>query len=294
MRIPLIIRASLTRRRFLGGGLALAVGARESAGAKAEAPSLPERGLCAHRGAMSTHPENTLPAFQEAIRLGAHMIEFDVRLTRDGSLALMHDATVDRTTDGRGAVADLTLAELRALDAGLRKDKRFAGTRIPTFEETLEIMPRNVWLNCHLKGGAALGAAVAAVVVRTQRRHQAFLAATADAAKAAREIAPDILICNMERQSETAAYVGQTIAMKAAFIQLLGKGEISGEDMRRLKAGGVRVNYYQVDTPEQIRTLFRAGVDFPLVNDVARFLPVAREFGIEPVKPLAADPSGPK
>ncbi|MCB1086135.1 MAG: glycerophosphodiester phosphodiesterase, partial [Verrucomicrobiae bacterium] len=146
---------------------------------------MPARGLCAHRGAMTTHPENTLPAFEEALRLGAQMIEFDVQLTRDGALVLMHDATIDRTTTQQGQVADLTLSDLKRADAGVRKNARFAGTRIPTFEEALAVMPRNVWLNCHLKGGAELGAAAARVIEKTGRRHQAFLAATAGAAQGA-------------------------------------------------------------------------------------------------------------
>jgi glycerophosphoryl diester phosphodiesterase len=78
---------------------------------------MPSRGICAHRGASDTHPENTLAAFREAIRLGVHMIEFDVALSKDGQLVLMHDTTVDRTTDGDGPVSELTLAELKKLDA---------------------------------------------------------------------------------------------------------------------------------------------------------------------------------
>jgi glycerophosphoryl diester phosphodiesterase len=77
------------------------------------------------------------------------MIEFDVALTQDGKLVLMHDVTVDRTTDGSGAVADLTLAQLKALDAGSWKDSKFARERIPTLDEALSIMPENVWLNVH-------------------------------------------------------------------------------------------------------------------------------------------------
>ena len=78
---------------------------------------MPSRGICAHRGASDTHPENTLAAFREAIRLGVHMIEFDVALSKDGQLVLMHDTTVDRTTHGNGPVSELTLAELKKLDA---------------------------------------------------------------------------------------------------------------------------------------------------------------------------------
>ncbi|HEY1171502.1 MAG TPA: glycerophosphodiester phosphodiesterase family protein [Verrucomicrobiae bacterium] len=247
---------------------------------------MPQRGLCAHRGAMATHPENTIPAFQEAIRLGAQMIEFDVQLSRDGELVLMHDATVDRTTNGKGKVTELAFKELRALDAGVKKDVRFTGTRIPTFEETLEMMPRNVWLNCHLKGGAALGAAVAKAIVRAKRQHQAFMACGGEAAKAAREVERDILICNMDRQANSLDYVQQTIAMKAGFIQLLGKGEVSAEQVRLLKANGVRVNYYHAETPELVKNLFVNGVDFPLVNDLAAFLPIAKDAGIQPVAPV--------
>jgi glycerophosphoryl diester phosphodiesterase len=96
--------------------------------------TMPVRGLCAHRGAMSTHPENTIPALVEAVRLGAHMIEFDIQFTKDGALVLMHDSTVNRTTNnGLGKVSDLTLAQIKSLDAGSKFGAQFAGTRIPTF-----------------------------------------------------------------------------------------------------------------------------------------------------------------
>ena len=244
--------------------------------------AMPARGLCAHRGAMSTHPENTIPAFEEAIRLGAQMIEFDVQLTKDGALVLMHDATVDRTTNGKGKAADLTLAELKALDAGSKMDAKFTGTRIPTFEEALAVFPQNVWLNCHLKGGADLGEATAKVIAKTGRAHQAFLAATADAAMAARAVVPDILICNMERQSSSMSYAQDTIAMKAQFIQLLGKGEVPVEAIKLLKDAAIRVNYYHDESPEGLRRQWQAGVDFPLVNDLAKAVPIALEAGIKP------------
>jgi glycerophosphoryl diester phosphodiesterase len=245
---------------------------------------MPARGLCAHRGVMATHPENTLPAFREALRLGAHMVEFDLRRTRDGAVALMHDATVDRTTDGEGRFAELTLAELRRLDAGARKGARFAGTRIPTFAETLAVMPPNVWLNCHLReDDGDLGAAAARAVAKAGRLHQAFLAARVNAAGAARAAVPGIMLCYMGRQANTADYIDFSIARRAAFAQLRGKGEVDAEQVRLLKRNGIRVNYYEVATPEVARRLFLSGVDFPLVDDVALFLPLARELGIAPL-----------
>ena len=111
--------------------------------------SMPERGICAHRGASDTHPENTLAAFREAIRLGAAMIEFDVALSADGKLVLIHDSTLDRTTNGTGPVSARTLEQLKTLDAGSWKAKRFAGAKVPTLDEALSMMPETIWLNVH-------------------------------------------------------------------------------------------------------------------------------------------------
>jgi glycerophosphoryl diester phosphodiesterase len=94
--------------------------------------------VCGHRGYSLHFPENTLPAFEAARAAGATTIEIDVVLTRDDELVVLHDLTVDRTTDGQGFAADLTLAEIGELDAGKTFDPRFAGTRVPTFAATLE------------------------------------------------------------------------------------------------------------------------------------------------------------
>jgi glycerophosphoryl diester phosphodiesterase len=85
-----------------------------------------------HRGASAYAPENTVAAFDEAVRLGARAVEFDVRVSADGVAVVIHDETVDRTTTGRGRVAELGLMDLRRLDAGSWMDTRFVGTRIPT------------------------------------------------------------------------------------------------------------------------------------------------------------------
>ena len=95
--------------------------------------------VIAQRGEHRAHPENTLPAFQAAIDAGADFFELDVRTTSDGLLVLMHDAKVDRTTNGSGAVRDLTFDQIRALDAGAKFDARFAGTRVPSFDEALAL-----------------------------------------------------------------------------------------------------------------------------------------------------------
>lgn len=90
-----------------------------------------------HRGASAYAPENTVAAFDEAIRLGAKAVEFDVRLTADGFPIILHDDTVDRTTNGNGPLLQFTRFDLLRLDAGSWMHCRFAGTRIPTLDEAL-------------------------------------------------------------------------------------------------------------------------------------------------------------
>lgn len=98
--------------------------------------------VAAHRGYPARYPENTLPSFEAAARLGVDQIETDVRITKDGELVCIHDTTVDRTTNGSGKVCDYTLAELRALDAGSWKGEEFAGTKIPTIYEFFDLMKK--------------------------------------------------------------------------------------------------------------------------------------------------------
>jgi len=246
--------------------------------------SLPERGVCAHRGASSVFPENTLPAFEAAGRLGAHMIEFDVYLSKDGHPVIMHDPTVDRTTDGTGKVRDLTLAEIKKLDAGSWKSPQYAGLRVPALEEALAVMPSNVWLNIHMKENGEAGAVVARAIQQAGRVHQAVLACNQLAATAAHEIIPDLKICNMERQGNASDYVETTVRLRAQFIQLVGKQlpDTLKASVDRLKSCGVRINYYGIEDAPGLRQLYTQGVDFPLVNDVAPALAVAGEFGITP------------
>ena len=94
----------------------------------------------AHRGASGTFPENTLSAFRGAIDAHADMCELDVQLTRDGAVVVIHDDTVERTTDGVGEVAEFTLAELQRLDAGAHfRDGAIKGERIPTLNEVFAV-----------------------------------------------------------------------------------------------------------------------------------------------------------
>ena len=109
--------------------------------------------VTAHRGFSGENPENTLASFRAAIAAGADMVELDVHLTRDNELVVIHDDTLERTTDGKGNVADKTLAELKRLDAGFKFNPRFAGERIPTLTEVLDVTRGRILVNIELKKG---------------------------------------------------------------------------------------------------------------------------------------------
>ena len=94
----------------------------------------------AHRGFSAIAPENTLAAIREAIAVGADGCEFDVRRCADGTVVLLHDKTVDRTTNGKGLVTELSLKQLRKLDAGSWKNAKYQGERVPTLTEALELL----------------------------------------------------------------------------------------------------------------------------------------------------------
>jgi glycerophosphoryl diester phosphodiesterase len=110
-----------------------------------------------HRGAAGLLPENTLPGFEHALKLGCEYLEFDVHLSQDGHLVVIHDDTVDRTTNGSGPVANLPLAELRRLDAG-------NGNQVPTLQEVLDLTRNRATLLCELKGPFTPDATARAVI----------------------------------------------------------------------------------------------------------------------------------
>lgn len=105
----------------------------------------------AHRGASGQAPENTIAAFDRSIAYDADFFELDVQMTKDGKLVLIHDTTVDRTTNGTGAVKDLTFDEIRALDAGSWFDASFAGEKVPTLEEALDRYQDKIGILIELK-----------------------------------------------------------------------------------------------------------------------------------------------
>jgi glycerophosphoryl diester phosphodiesterase len=110
--------------------------------------------IIGHRGYHAKYPENTLAAFEAAIEAGVDMIELDVTLSRDRKVVVIHDAILDRTTNGKGPVADLTLAELKQLDAGSWFDWQFADQQIPGLFEVLDLVNDRAYVNIEIKSNA--------------------------------------------------------------------------------------------------------------------------------------------
>jgi len=148
----------------------------------------------AHRGASATCPENTLVAFRAALAAGADSVELDLHLSSDGVPVVIHDETVDRTTDGHGAVADMALATLRALDAGSWKGPGFAAERVPTLDEVLSVLGPAARFNLELKDAdPRLVGRVAETVISRGARHRVMLSSFhLGHLQAAKALLPDV------------------------------------------------------------------------------------------------------
>ncbi len=107
--------------------------------------------ILGHRGARAYAPMNTIPSFELALKQGADGVELDTHLTKDGQLIVLHDFTVDSTTDGKGLAKDMTLIEIKSLDAGSSFSPEYKGTRIPTLDEVFEAVGKKLFINVEIK-----------------------------------------------------------------------------------------------------------------------------------------------
>ncbi|MDQ0427436.1 glycerophosphoryl diester phosphodiesterase [Planomicrobium stackebrandtii] len=147
-RMMTILAASLAMTSFTGAAFAAEQGEAGKVISKQEQQKMVN---IAHRGASGHAPENTMEAFHKGFEMKSDYIEIDVQMTKDGELVVIHDTTVDRTTDGTGKVGDLTLEEIRQLDAGSWFSENFTGERVPTFEEVVDEFRGKVGILIELK-----------------------------------------------------------------------------------------------------------------------------------------------
>lgn len=218
----------------------------------------------AHRGASGTAPENTLAAFRRAVDLGADAVELDVHRTADGHLVVIHEPVLEATTTGRGAVRDLTLAEVKAADAGVRFSAAFAGERVPTLYEVVEALPHPTRLFIELKAGSlhypGIEEQLLALLSETGARARAQISSFDHHAlhrlrQLDRAVATGALIaCNPGDPVALARWAGATALHPVWYW-------VRPELIRACRAVGLAVYTWTVNDPQQIEQLRRLGVD---------------------------------
>ena len=240
--------------------------------------------VIAHRGASGYAPENTLAAFRRAIAMGATFIETDLQLSRDARFVAIHDATVNRTTNGQGKVHDLTLADLRKLDAGSWFGSEFAGERIPTLEEILEFAKKHdVVFYLELKPGGSWGG------------EHALISALRESGEIARTVVisfdPEILISvrNIEPTLMTGFLFDGKISdplektIEIGARQIAVRGDlVSPRLLKEARARDLQLVCWTVNHPGHMRLLAEAGVDGIMSDYPDRLVELARRKDTSP------------
>ena len=219
--------------------------------------------VIAHRGGSALAPENTLAALRNAVRLGADFVEIDVRATRDGRLVLMHDGSVDRTTDGTGKVAELDYATIRPLDAGSSFGPEFAGEGVPSFEEALDVCRGRVAVYLDHKDGPV--PTILAALDAAGMRDQVVIYDGLDEAREWNRLAPDIpVMVSPEESNRSTEGLAAFLALVPVEVLDGGAHEWTPELVRAAHEVGALVyvdNLGPLDNREWITRSLEMGVD---------------------------------
>jgi glycerophosphoryl diester phosphodiesterase len=234
----------------------------------------------AHRGASTLAPENTIEAFRLAVEAGAGGLELDVHMTRDGHIVVIHDATVDRTTNGSGAVSEMTLDELRRFDAGHNfspdggstRPYRGRGVWVPTLGEVIEEFP-GVAVNIEIKAGTpGIEETVLGILRDANALGRALVVSTPHAiVKRFRKISSGHISTGASRWEIGVFYILSRLRLErlvrpaydALQVPLLHRGilVVTPRFIRAAQARGVRVDVWTINQAEEMRRLLDLGVD---------------------------------
>lgn len=224
----------------------------------------------AHRGNPSEAPESTLAAFESAVALEVDMIEFDVHRLADAELAVMHDATVDRCTDGTGALAEMTLAQVNALDGGSWFHPRFAGAKVPTLREAIQAIPPPIDMNVHLKTVGdeddSFEMSVLEQLHDARAQDRALLVHNyLPSLDRLRREAPELAYCWLPTVPDGLEYIA--LARREGFRVLQpGRAMLSQEFCDAVHEAGMHANVFYADTPEDMKRFIGWGIDGILTN----------------------------
>ncbi len=236
--------------------------------------------LVAHRGASAQAPENTLAAFRQALADGVPAAECDVHVTADGEVVVLHDPTLERTTNGAGDVAARTWAELRPLDAGGWFAPRFAGEPVPALGQLLDLVRGKLVLFIELKDGAGLEERVAALVdARRQRSQVAVLSFDAARVARAKRLMPDVPALVLHRDGASATMLAEAVAIDADGIAL-HHALVDADVVARAHDAGLAVFVFTVNDAAEARRLAALGVDGVISDTPARIA-----AGVSPAAP---------
>jgi glycerophosphoryl diester phosphodiesterase len=234
----------------------------------------------AHRGASGHCPENTRAAFVRAIALGADMVELDCQMTRDGAVVVIHDETVERTTNGRGRVRDHTLKEIKALDAGSWFGREFAGEEVLTLEEAIEILRGRAALNLEIKGESPPGRleiqCVGIVGSMRFSRETVFSSFSQPRMRLVRDLSDDARLAVL-------ADAGESWSAAFAFADEIGaeavhpeRSLVSAAAVREAHVRGLEVRVWSVNRRSEMESLAALGVDGIFTDFPERLLRLRR------------------
>jgi len=232
-----------------------------------------------HRGIATAYPENTLISFEKAIEAGVDAIEFDVHMTLDGELVVTHDVTVNRCSNGTGEVSSYTLNRLRALDFGKWKGPEFAGTRIPTLDETLDLIftrRPGMYLLVELKEDRE---ACTRKVIDVLRRRGMIgnclvLSFHPRQLRLVKELEPEITL-----QSFPLRYLKAPCADLYDFIDKVSiwNQEVTAAEVEEFQQRGIAVDVYPVDDEFQLEKVIGTGIDSITTNAAHTVIPLLKE-----------------
>lgn len=235
--------------------------------------------IFAHRGASAYAPENTLPAFEKAVDIGADGVELDIHLSRDGRLVVIHDEMLDRTTNGHGFVKDFTLAELKKLDASkTMTNSGFCNLRIPTLGEVYELLAdTELLVNVEVKNSIFLYPGILEKALEAEAKYGMsgrvlYSSFNHYAMQELKRISPQsktgLLYSTMLIDPWSAAMAANADALHPFFPCIANTPCM----IPKCRKNGIAVNTWTVDEPEYIRAMLMLGVDSVITNkpDVAK------------------------
>jgi glycerophosphoryl diester phosphodiesterase len=240
--------------------------------------------VIAHRGFSGAAPENTLAAVRAAIRIEADMVEIDVTLTADNHVVVIHDETVDRTTNGAGEASNFTLAEIQKLDAGSWFDPAFAGEAVPALDEVLVEVEGRILLNVEIKS-EAVARGVVGRVVSAIREHgmmgQVVVSSfSPDALAEMHAVAPEIrtaVLYNKDVHEGLDAV--EIVTDLGATVFNIKRQRLTRRVLRRCREHQIPVGVYTVNEPSRMRRLVKKRIDAIFTDHPDRLIEILNPTG---------------